>query len=295
MIYLLLILQQFISSTTHIFAKNLTFELPPSLTLLLRSLFASLFFFVLLRVRRQKLIPFEKSDIFRFIILGVLNIPLNQLLFFVSIKLTTAPNVALAYALSPIFILIIAVVFFNEKVNLAKILGIIIAFLGITFILLEKGVSLKSEYFAGNILALIASLCWALFSTYGKPLIKKYGSIYSTALAMNIGFLLFLPISFALGDFNKINLVAPIHLAQILYLAIMTSGLAYLIWYYALKKLPTSNVGVFNNLQPVFTTILSVIFFKQELSLIYVLGGLMVILGVILTQKNHVDEEFRKE
>lgn len=295
MIYLLLILQQFISSTTHIFAKNLTFELPPSLTLLLRSLFASLFFIVLLRVRRQKLISFEKSDIFRFIILGVLNIPLNQLLFFVSIKLTTAPNVALAYALSPIFILIIAVVFFNEKVNLAKIFGIIIAFLGITFILLEKGVSLKSEYFAGNILALIASLCWALFSTYGKPLIKKYGSIYSTALAMNIGFLLFLPISFALGDFNRINLVAPIHLAQILYLAIMTSGLAYLIWYYALKKLPASNVGVFNNLQPVFTTILSVIFFKQELSLIYVLGGFMVILGVILTQKNHVDKEFRKE
>lgn len=295
MIYLLLILQQFISSTTHIFAKNLTFELPPSLTLLLRSLFASLFFIVLLRVRRQKLISFETSDIFRFIILGILNIPLNQLLFFVSIKLTTAPNVALAYALSPIFILIIAVVFFNEKVNLAKIFGIIIAFLGITFVLLENGVSLKSEYFAGNILALIASLCWALFSTYGKPLIKKYGSIYSTALAMNIGFLLFLPISFALGDYNRINLVAPIHLAQILYLAIMTSGLAYLIWYYALKKLPASNVGVFNNLQPVFTTILSVIFFKQKLSLIYVLGGLMVILGVILTQKNHVDEEFRKE
>ncbi len=295
MIYFLLILQQFISSTTHIFAKNLSFELPPTLVLFLRSFFASLFFIVLLLYRRQPLVSFEKADIFHFIILGVLNIPLNQLLFFVSIKLTTAPNVAFAYAISPIFILIIAVVFFKEKANLAKIIGIIIAFFGITLILVEKGFSLKSEYFAGNILALFASLCWALYSTYGKQIIKKYGSIYTTALAMNIGFLLYLPISLVLGDFNKLNLVAPIHLAQILYLAVMTSGLAYLIWYYALKRLPASNIGVFNHLQPVFTTILSVIFFKQELSPIYVLGGLLVIFGVILTQRNHVDEEFRKE
>jgi len=295
MIYLLLIFQQFISSTTHIFAKNLSFDLPPGVILLLRSFFAVLFFLLLLKLRNQNLFAIQKEDILRFVILGLLNIPLNQYLFFVSIKYTTAPNVALAYALSPIFILIIAVSFFREKADLIKILGIAIAFFGISIILVEKGVSFKSEYFVGNLLALVASVCWALYTTYGKGLIKKYGSIYTTAMAMTFGFILYLPIAFVEGDFGKLCTVYPIHLAQILYLAIMTSGLAYLIWYYALKRLPASNVGVFNNLQPVFTTILAIIFFKQHISAVYILGGVMVILGVILTQRNHADEESRKE
>jgi drug/metabolite transporter (DMT)-like permease len=295
MIYLLLIFQQFIASTTHIFAKNLTFELPPGVILLLRSFFAVLFFILLLILRKQKLFVIQREDFYKFVVLGILNIPLNQYLFFVSIKFTTAPNVALAYALSPIFILIIAVAFFREKADLIKVIGIIVAFFGISIILIEKGVSFKSEYFVGNLLALVASICWALYSTYGKSLIKKYGSIYTTAMAMTFGFILYLPISLAQGDFEKLNIVHLVHLAQILYLAVMTSGLAYLIWYHALKRLPASNVGVFNNLQPVFTTILAVIFFHQKISAIYIVGGLMVIIGVILTQRNHADEESRKE
>lgn len=295
MIYILLIFQQFIASTTHIFAKNLTFDLPPTLVLLFRSLFASIMFVILLFLRKQNIFAIKKQDFPRFLILGVLNIPLNQFLFFVSIKLTTAPNVALAYALSPIFILIIATIFLKEKVTIRKIFGIVIAFLGIGLILTEKGLSLKSEYFLGNILALVASISWALYSTYGKPLIREYGSIFTTAVAMFFGFILYLPISFALGDFNDIEMVKSIHWLQIIYLAVMTSGLAYLLWYYALKRLPASNVGVFNNLQPVFTTILSMIFFGQVLTGIYLIGGTMVIIGVILAQINHVDGEPRRE
>lgn len=230
-----------------------------------------------------------------FFILGALSIPLNQLLFFVSIKLTTAPNVALAYALSPIFILIIAVIFLKEKATLRKIIGIVVAFVGIGLILIEKGVSLKSEYFLGNLIALVASLSWAFYTTYGKPLIREYGSIYTTAISMVLGFLLYLPISIAVGDISYVGMIQTTHWLQIVYLAVMTSGLSYLLWYYALKRMSASSLGVFNNLQPVFTTILSVIFFKQVLTSIYLLGGLLVIVGVILAQINHVDEESRRE
>ncbi|MGB9852445.1 MAG: DMT family transporter [Candidatus Kapaibacteriota bacterium] len=295
MIYILLIFQQLIASTTHIFSKNLTFDLPPTLILLFRSLFASLMFLIYFQVRKQVLFAIKKEDISKFLVLGALNVPMNQLLFYVSIKMTTAPNVALAYALSPVFILIIGVTFLKEKVNQFKVLGVIIAFAGISLILIERGVSLKSEYFLGNLIGLVASVCWALYSTFGKPLIQRYGSIRTTAIAMIIGFILYLPFSIAFGDLSKIQMIQPIHWLQIIYLAVMTSGVAYLLWYYALKRLPASNVGVFNNLQPVFTTILSVIFLKQILSTSNLIGGVLVILGVILTQVNHVAEEPRKE
>lgn len=294
MIYIILIFQQFIASTTHIFSKNLTFDLPPTLILLFRGLFACILFLVFLLVKRQNIFALQSNDVKRFVVLGALNIPLNQLLFYVSIKFTTAPNVALAYALSPIFILVIAFLFLKEKITISKVIGVLVAFVGIAIILFEKGASFKSEYFLGNLLALVASICWAIYSTYGKPLILKYGSTYSTALAMWFGFLLYLPISFYFGDYRNIAIIQTVHWLQIIYLAVMTSGFAYLLWYYALKRLPASSVGVFNNLQPVFTTILSVVFFGQILSKEYIIGGFLVIIGVTLTQLAHAGEEFRK-
>ncbi|MCX7908678.1 MAG: DMT family transporter [Ignavibacteria bacterium] len=293
MIYLILIFQQFIASTTHIFSKNLTFDLPPTLILLFRSLFAASLFLCILLFRKQNPFLLERKELHKWLILGLLNVPLNQLLFYLSIKSTTAPNVALAYALSPIFILIISVVGLREKVNYLKVLGIVIGFLGITIILVEKGVSLKSEYFLGNLLALLASISWAFYSTYGKPMINKYGSTYSTAIAMIMGFLMYLPISLAIGDLNNVQMIKPIHWLQILYLSVMTSGVAYLLWYYALKRLPASSVGVFNNLQPVFTTILSIIFFEQTLTELYVIGGVFVLVGVTLAQTNSFGGESR--
>ncbi|MCX7879994.1 MAG: DMT family transporter [Ignavibacteria bacterium] len=290
MIYFLLILQQFISSTTHIFAKNLTFELPPTTILLLRSFFAAIFFLILIVARNGKLLKIGKRDIPKFLILGALNIPLNQYLFFTSINLTTPPNVALAYALSPIFILVVASYFLKERIQLRKVFGVIIAFIGITIVLVEKGVSLRSEFFLGNLIAITASISWAFYSVYGKPLILKYGSIYTTGMSMILGLILYLPFSIINKDFSNLTQVQVIHLSQIVYLAIMTSGVAYLIWYYALKRLPASNVGIFNNFQPIFTTILSVIFFSQQISPFFVVGGILVILGVTITQKdkNHV-------
>jgi len=188
MIYFLLIFQQFIASTTHIFAKNLTFELPPTLVLLARSFIATLLFIAILLLRKQYPFSVQRKDIPKFILLGILNIPLNQFLFFVSIKLTTASNVALAYALSPVFILLIAVLFLKEKVTFLQVLGILLSFFGIGLILIEKGISFRSEYFIGNLVAIAASISWSLYSTYGKPLIKKYGSIYTTSLGMFLGF-----------------------------------------------------------------------------------------------------------
>ncbi len=285
MIYALLIFQQLIASTTHIFAKNLTFDLPPTTILLLRSFFAVLFFILFLISKKQKLFVMERKDIVPFVILGLLNIPLNQYLFFIGIKMTSASNVALAYALSPIFILIISAYFLNEKITLWKILGITISFVGILLILFERGLEFKSKYFIGSVISLLASIAWAVYSTYGKSLITRYGSLYSTSIAMLFGFLLYLPISFFHNDVANIPLIRPTHWLQMIYLAIMTSGIAYLIWYYAIKRLPASSVGVFNNLQPILTTILAIVFLNQSISSIYILGGALVIGGVYIAQK----------
>jgi drug/metabolite transporter (DMT)-like permease len=242
-------------------------------------------FGIWLLIRWKYNIRIEKKDYKTLIILSILNIPINQFLFFLSAELTTAPNLSLAYALSPAFVLIIAMIFQKEKASWVKILGVATAIGGVIFILSERGISFGSAYFTGNVLVLIASLSWALYTVIGKEFTTKYGAMYSTSLTMILGFIFYIPIFLISGYDLNLAVLTTKDWLQLLYLGIFASGVAYVIWYYALTKIDAAKVSLFNNLQPVLTTVLSIILFQQEITTIFVVGGLLIISGVVVAQK----------
>ena len=282
--YIIIILHQLIASFSHIVAKDITSKIEPSSILFYRSLTAALFFFFLVYFRNSRK-KIDKIDYKYFIILAFLNIPLNQFLFLISIKMTTAPNVALAYALSPIFVFVVAHYFLKEKSTFVKIIGILLAISGTVFLLYEKGFNFKSDAFLGDVLAICASIAWALYTVIGKNMTQKYGSIFSTSITMILGFLLYAIIYlFIPNKANPLTFSLP-NWFEIIYLGTFTSGVGYILWYYALKKIQASKISVFNNLQPVFTTILAILFFQQHLTVYFLTGGALVLIGVIITQK----------
>lgn len=283
--YVLLFLQQCIASGTHIVAKNIAFDLPASTVLLLRAFIAAMMYVIWLSIARKKIKRIEKKDIPTLLILGVLNIPLNQFLFLTAIHYTSAPNVALAYALVPVFVLIIAYFTLKEKISIMKIAGILTALIGIILIFFERGFDFSSDHIKGDLLILGASFSFALYTIIGKNFIRKYGAVYSTGLAMGSGFIFFIPVYFISADGVPFESVTSIQWAQILYLGTMTSGVAYVIWFFALKKIEAGKVAIFNNIQPVTTTIFSIIAFGHILTIDFLLGGLLIVGGVVLTQK----------
>ncbi|HEX8705679.1 MAG TPA: DMT family transporter, partial [Myxococcaceae bacterium] len=70
----------------------------------------------------------------------------------------------------------------------------------------------------------------------------------------------------------------------VVYLALLTSVVAYLIWYYALSKVPASKVAIFSNLQPAATAIAAWALLDEALHWALAIGGVLVIVGVRLTQ-----------
>ena len=285
MIQILIFIQQLIASGTHIVAKGITYEIEPALILLYRSALASLFYIVWLSFRKDSIKKIDRKDIYKLILLGMLNIPLNQFLFLQGLKYTTAPNMALAYALTPAFVLLIAVIFYKEHASPKKLLGVAIAIVGAIVVLLERGLIFTDESLLGDFLALAASLSWALYTIIGRNISIKYGAIYSTGLAMSIGFLLYVPVFLIMPIPFQFYEITNVNWIQLIYLGVITSGVGYAIWYYALTKTEASKVAVFNNLQPVMTTILSIIFLGTVLTPFFVVGGLMIILGVFITQR----------
>ena len=137
----------------------------------------------------------------------------------------------------------------------------------------------------GDILALIASISWALYTIIGKNLIRKYNPIYITGLTMIIGFLLYIPIFLSLDvQFEGIN-ISTKNWFQFFYLGAFTSAIGYAIWYYALTKIDASKLSVYNNLQPALTAILALIFFGTPITLYFLFGGSLIVGGVFLTQR----------
>lgn len=283
--YFLLLIQQLIASGTHIIGKTLTQNVEPSLILFFRAIIVSIAYFLFFIIFKKFYRKIEKQDIKYFFLMGLLNIPLNQFLFLNALERTSAPNVALEYALTPAFVLIIARIFLNERLSKYKTIGVITAISGTILILSEKGFDFSSESFLGDIIGLLASFSWAIYTIVGRKQSQKYGGIFSTGISMFTGTLLYIPIFFILGNTVDITNVTTTNWFQILYLALMTAGLGYAIWYYALSKTEAGKVAVFNNIQPVFTTLLAIIFLAHQPTIQFGIGGFLIIFGVILTQR----------
>lgn len=284
-IYIVLIMQQVLAASTHVVGKSLTSLIDPTLSLLIRAAIASVVFGGWIIYTRKSLPKLNKKDTWLFLLLGFLCVPMNQLLFFVSVKYTTAPNVALAYALVPTFVFLLEIFHLKMKISKLKLIGIVLAFLGTLFIFMEKGIDLHSDYFYGNVLALLASFAWAVYTVIGKKIIPQYGAIYSTALAMIFGFILYIPIFLVFGDVSTFQLMQLDSWAKVAYLGVMNSVVGYALWYWMLKRMEASKLSVFNNLQPILTAALSAVLLSFAFTPIFIIGAVTVIAGVYLTQR----------
>jgi drug/metabolite transporter (DMT)-like permease len=284
LIYFVLVIQTLIASGTHIVAKVVVQDVDSYTLTFLRAILAAAAFFIVFMVR-EKRIRIERQDIARIIWLGVLAIPINQFAFLVAIGYTTPPNAALFYATTPVFVMLFSSWLLNERTGPVAKVGIIIGFVGIATVILERGLDFRSEYMHGNALLLLAVSAWGLYTVQGKPLIIKYGSFHVSALTMIVGAIVYIPIGIIPAVRFDYTVISAQHIYGIIYLGIGTSVLAYFLWYYALGRIESTRVAVFTYLQPVLTTIMAVFFLRQIISTQFIVGAAIAILGVVLVQR----------
>jgi drug/metabolite transporter (DMT)-like permease len=287
MIYFWLFIQQSIASMTHIVGQDAVHSLDPPTLLLFRASIAAVALYIVVLVKDKQWNIFKgltRREMGRLVLVGGLNILVNQFLYLEGLQHTTPANSALLYALTPAIVFILAIEAHWEKMNWKKISGIIIAFVGTAILMFEHGASLSSEHTIGNIQIFLAVIAWSLFTLIGRPLILKYGALRVTAQHMIIGCLLFLPIG--LWNFNPkaVATYGPSLWLQIFYLGLVASCINYVLWYYALGKLETSKVAIFQNLQPVLTTTIALILGRALLTGELLGGGIMALIGVLLVQ-----------
>jgi drug/metabolite transporter (DMT)-like permease len=280
-----MLLHSVISAGTYLAAKRALGELSPWELALVRFSLAGLFYAVLVARNR---VPISRRDLWGLAALGVVAIPVNQGFFLYGMSLTTPGHGALLYALTPIFVFILARWRLGERATRLKLLGIATAFAGVVVVLLGRGAlgaAGAASRLLGDLLILLAVVAWAVFAVWGKVYAERYGVRTMTGVAITIGSLLYLPLGLALSDLSAFARLSAVGWGTVAYLVVITSIVAYLIYYWAMKQTDASRVAIWSNLQPVLTAVGAWALYGEPITAAFLVGGGMVLAGVVLTER----------
>jgi drug/metabolite transporter (DMT)-like permease len=282
-VYLIMLFQSLLASGTHLVAKATVTDIDPLTLTFLRTTLAGtiLLAFSLLRKGHLRV---DREDRNRFLLLSALGVPLNQFLFLTGLHLSKATNAALFYGATPALVMLLSVFLRKEEPSGIRFGGVIIAFAGILIVVFERGLNFGDDTIVGDALLIAAVVAWTFYTVLGKEMIKKYGHLHTTSVVLVWGMAMYLPI----GLFNAVKFdysgLTGGDLAGIAYLAIATSIVAYLIWYYALGRLAPSKVAVFANIQPILTMVLAWLILGEVLTPRFLVGAAVTLAGVLITE-----------
>ncbi len=274
-----------LSAGTYLFAKRALEELSPFELALVRFVLAAACYTALM-LRRPPRIP--PRDLAALAALGFVAVPLNQGFFLAGLARSSAAHAALLYALTPIFVFLLARARLGERAGAAKVLGIAVAFVGVLLVLLSRGLAFSGaagSALAGDLLILVAVVAWAVYIVLGKPYAERHGAVVTTGLSLVIGTLLYVPFGVATSDWRDFQALSALGWWTVAYLVLITSVVSYLIYYWALARADASRVAIWSNLQPVLTALLAWGLYGERLTARFVAGGAMVIVGVVLTER----------
>jgi drug/metabolite transporter (DMT)-like permease len=274
-----------LSAGTYLAAKRALVELSPFEVALFRFALAGAFYAGLWRWSGVRI---ARRDLVALAGLGVLGIPVNQGLFLYGMSLTSPGHGALLYALAPVFVFLFARWRLGERVTAVKVAGVALAFAGVVVVLVGRGavgLDVAGPGLAGDLLILVAVLAWSVWAVAAKPYAERYGVLASTGVAIAAGSAAYLPFGLLLSDLSAFGRASPGAWWAVLYLTLLQSVLAYLLYYWALRRSDASRVAIWSNTQPVLAAALAWALYGEAVTAAFVVGGGMVIAGVVLTER----------
>ena len=223
-------------------------------------------------------------ELWTFLYMGFFGVTINQVCFTVGLRYTSVSHAAVIVGVGPIYTLIFAVLFKLEKATWRKAMGMAIAFAGIAVLASENGISAHSPSVLGDAITMTGSIGFAMYVVLGKRLASRYDPLTMTAFSHYAGALIVLPMAIyravTLGSAEHWHAIAWTGWAAMLYMAIFSSAVAYVFYFWVLRFLEASQLTAFTYLLPVLATILGILWLGERGSWGQVLGGSLALGGV---------------
>jgi drug/metabolite transporter (DMT)-like permease len=277
---LTLLLVQMLFGLFPVAAKKVFEEMDPIPVLGLRLAGATFFLLALHLVLVKNPIPITKE--WRpVLLLSLLGVVLNMGFFLVGLQYTTAVNAVLVITTIPVFTYGIAVVMGRETLGPLRATGIIVALLGVVY-LVGTSYQASPRSALGDLLVMLNCLCYSAFLVLARPMTQKYDALSLTTWMFLVGTLVFLPIALVMGLRGQVGAASGTTMGWMLYIILGASVLTYVLNTRVLRHVPASTVAIFTYVQPIFTAIAAYLVLDSSLEWKVLPAAALVFAGVWL-------------
>lgn len=216
-------------------------------------------------------------------LLGLSGSTVFQLCMVGGLAFTTPAHSAFLLNLNPIMAALFSWAWLGERLRARRAAGIVLALAGVVLIV-SRGGEAGGGSLTGDLISLGAAAAWAVYSVAGKPLLATRPALEVTALAMGVGTLPLLP--FGLPGLAAVPWRALDGSTWLLlgYLSVVSTVVAYVLWFWALARAATARVVVFSYLTPVVAAVISIALGHDTVTGPLVAGATAVLAGVALAQ-----------
>lgn len=244
-------------------------------------------------LRKQFAWP-EKSEWLYFALLGFIGVTFHQWLQATGLQTAKATTTAWIVATTPVFIAILGWFALKEKLGWIQIGGIVLAAFGVLLIVSKGNIPALfagQEGTFGDVLIFISALNWAVYTILSRRELARHPAARMMFFVMLLGWLFTNIWIFGFGPgLSEISQLTSSGWGAVLILGIFGSGLAYIAYYDALQALPASQLGAFLNIEPLVTALLAAVMIGENITIISLVGGAIIIFGVWLVNKKELKD-----
>ena len=246
----------------------------------LRLTVGALVFVLLLLILDRKALKISPRDVPLFLGLGLLSVLFFTFCYFRAIELMPLATAAILLYTSPIWVTLMAALFFHERLTVRKLLALGLAFAGCVLV---SGLSGGSLTFYGLLVGLGAGVGYALYSILGTVALRRYPPLTVTTWTFLFA---------ALGSWflsDPVSLLSVMRAAPagtLVWLipgtAVLTAVIPYLAYTKGLQSTEAGRAAILATVEPVVATLLGTLVFHERLGLASVCGILLVLAAIVL-------------
>ena len=236
---------------------------------------------------RERRFPLRASQPWRkLIILGTCGLALSSALMTAAISSGGVVATAMMSAASPIVAALTARAVFGMPLYGGIVTGTLLAATG-GLVIVVMGHGSMTEFRGGEILVILATVCWTWYSQAAQRWLAGYSQLHITGLTVGTGGVALVILASVLnvtGVYETRFELTPSTVAMVLYLGIIPIGIGAWLWMFAVSRLGVTVASIYHNFVPISAVLVAMVAFGATPTIYHLIGGVIILAGVVYSQ-----------
>jgi drug/metabolite transporter (DMT)-like permease len=267
--------------TSYVVARVTLESVPPATLAFSRLLIAWLALALLSRAQSAQ--PLSRADRRAIAFMGILGFAAAYVCSNWGIAHSTATNAALLITVEPVAMILLSPWYLGERLSPRGAVGAALTIVG-TVVLVVHGIPGVTErlvpHWAGDLVLVLAGVAYASYSLLGRRVLERHAPLAVTTRSLIWGAAALMPfagLEWASGARPAWTAAA---VTGTVYLAVVITALGYVVWNWALARVPAPRAAIFLNVQPIVGALLGTVLLGEPVTVFTVLGGVLVVTGL---------------